>query len=63
MIISIFREVIPDEKEWVPETKHVIKNPQKAHEEKLREKAMEEKKKEMAKLKKDMVSKIILNCV
>ena len=49
--------MIPDEKEWVEETKHIIQNPEKAKEEQLRQKAMEEKNKEMARLKKDMVSR------
>lgn len=48
------REVRPDEQDWVAETKHVVPNAAKQHEEELRERAMKEKEKEMKKLKKDM---------
>ncbi|CAL4082297.1 unnamed protein product [Meganyctiphanes norvegica] len=47
------REVRPDECEWVAETKHVIPNAAKQHEEQLKEKALKEKEKEMQRLKKD----------
>lgn len=45
----------PDSKEWVSETKVVVPNAAKVHEEQLRQKALAEKEKEMAALKKDMV--------
>ncbi|XP_047488486.1 uncharacterized protein LOC125038895 [Penaeus chinensis] len=51
------REVKPDSKEWVAETKVVVPNAAKEHEEKLRQKALAEKEKEMAALKKDMAER------
>ncbi|XP_042219768.1 plant UBX domain-containing protein 2-like isoform X2 [Homarus americanus] len=51
------REVKPDEKEWVEETKVVVPNAAKLRDEELREKALAEKKKEMAALKKEMAER------
>jgi len=47
------REVRPDENEWVEETKHIVPNAAKQHEDELKEKALKEKAKEIQRLKKD----------
>lgn len=51
------RNVKPDEREWVEETKVVVKNPAQVRDEELKKKALMQKEKEMAALKKQMAER------
>ncbi|XP_069187878.1 uncharacterized protein [Procambarus clarkii] len=51
------REVKPDEREWISETKVIIPNAAKQLEEELRRKALAKKEKEMAALQKEMAER------
>lgn len=59
-LVFIGRNVKPDESEWVESTKIVGKSPASIREEELRRRALRDKELEMARLKKDMVSKILI---